>query len=216
LDEGGGGGGAGISGRGARVGIAGSEGSGAILTETAGVAPVAPLPAGTAAVVGIGGKVGTGGSVGSGARVGQGVGVGQDRRVGDGNGVGVVSVETFTASRRATRSQAATKLIRLRAISVALKPLPTLVGCFRGRGRSAVIFVLLVVAAAVPAVTTAISATTTATRRLARCNLVVGGLQVGVNLLDFGLQLGFVGGQLSRFGLHFGLERSVGGRDGLL
>jgi len=108
------------------VGIAGSDGGGAILTATAASVPVI-----TAAAIGIGGKVGTGGRVGAGARVGHGVGVGQGVGVGEGAGVGVVSVAAaLAASWRATRSQAITKLIRLKATTVALNPLPTLVACF--------------------------------------------------------------------------------------
>ena len=81
-------------------------------------------------------------SVGIGARVGQGIGVDQGVGVeeGEGDGVTVGWAAALAASRRATRSQATTMLIKLKAISVALKPPPTLVGCLRAGGRSVVIF----------------------------------------------------------------------------
>ena len=84
-------------------------------------------------------------SVGIGARVGQGIGVGQGVGVeeGDGDGVAVGWAAALAASRRATRSQATTMLIKLKAISVALKPPPTLVDCLRAGGRSVVTFFML-------------------------------------------------------------------------
>jgi hypothetical protein len=76
----------------------------------------------------IGGSVGTGAKAGNGVRVGHGVAVGWGVGVGEADVVPVLA-NAVAASRRATRSQATTKLIRLRAMTVALKPSPILRGC---------------------------------------------------------------------------------------
>jgi hypothetical protein len=57
--------------------------------------------------------------------VGHGVGVGQG--VGDGGEVGVTSsARALAISRRATMSHATTRLVKLKAMTVALNPLPIL------------------------------------------------------------------------------------------
>jgi hypothetical protein len=135
-----------MAGSGAMVGMAGRSGGAAILRALTLPAAVAfPLAPGSA--VGRGGRVGMGRSVGMGVRVGQGIGVGQGVGVGEGGGVAVGWAAALAASRRATRSQATTMLIKLRAISVALRPPLTFVGCLRAGGRSVVIFFMLLFAA---------------------------------------------------------------------
>jgi hypothetical protein len=107
--------------------MAGSDGGGAMLAEISG----APLGADSlvavvpAAIVGLGGSVGRGAGVGQGVKVGHGVGVGQG--VGVRVGVGTLAwAKLLAVSRRATRSQTTTKLIKLKATIVALSPLPIL------------------------------------------------------------------------------------------
>jgi hypothetical protein len=115
------------------VGIAGSEGGGARLADTGAISPVetpicAVVPAASS---GIGGNVGSGARVGAGIKVGHGVAVGLSIGAGDGDG-GTVSANALAASRRATRSQAMTKPIRLTATKVALNPWPILLPLLRG------------------------------------------------------------------------------------
>jgi hypothetical protein len=127
----------------------------------------------------------TGGSVGIGAMVGIGVRVGQGVKVGFGATVAGVWIElsviALAASRRATRSQMMTKLIRLKAISVARNPLPSLASRLRTREYLVVILVLLVVFVLAVIViftifvlTTVAAATAAAcVRSLAHCNFVI-------------------------------------------
>ncbi len=173
------------------VGITGSEGCGAILSAATGTLVVAPALAVVPAAIssGMKGSVGSGARVGTGVRVGQGVEVGWGAYVGDGD-TPVVSANALAASRRATRSQATAKLIRLKAMMVALNPLPTLVGCLREFGLLVVILVALVVVLVIlmvlmilviftflvlPAAATAASAVV-GRSRLAHGDLVVGSL----------------------------------------
>jgi hypothetical protein len=108
------------------VGMAGAEGGGATLTAATGTLLAATFSSAIpSAIAGSGGNVGTGGSAAKGAKVGQGVGVGQG--AGDGGEVGVTSsARALAISRRATMSQATTRLVKLKAMTVALNPLPIL------------------------------------------------------------------------------------------
>lgn len=160
-----------------------------MLTETVfGTSPVvAPsLVVINAAISGSGASVTTGANVGIGARVGQGVGLGQRVAAGDGETL-EVSAKALTVSRWATRSQATTKLIRLRAMMVALNPLPTLVPGLRARGLLVVIAMVLmvfmiivvmiiVVVILVPPVVIVPATPITGGCRLTRSDLIVGGL----------------------------------------
>ena len=120
-----------MAGNGARVGIAGSDGGGAIETAFTTAASSVPLPALTCAAAGGGGRVGIGANAGSAANVGQGVAEGRGRgvAVGDGDGTSLALAMALAASRRATRSHATKQLSTLIAITVARRPLPTLFGC---------------------------------------------------------------------------------------
>ena len=101
-----------------------------MLTDMAAALPaVAPVLANISS--GTGANVGSGASVGGGVRVGGGDSVGQGVAVGSSTGVGEMadgpmSANALAASRRATKSQATSRLIRLRPTIVALKPYPTL------------------------------------------------------------------------------------------
>jgi hypothetical protein len=133
--------------------------------------------------------VGSGARAGTGVRVGQGVAVGRNTGVGDGDGPVVLSANALAASRRATRSQATTKLIRLKATIVALNPLPTFACRLRGCGLlvvivfvilvTTVILVIIVVFLVTSTATAAATAAAIPTAAGGRCRLARGDLVVG-------------------------------------
>jgi hypothetical protein len=209
--------------------MAGREGGGARLIVTSGSLPVKAPPSAMVASANsdMGGKVGSGARVGAGVKVGHGVRVGLG--VGDGTGGGI-SANALAASRRATRSHRMTEPIRLKATKVALKPWPILFPLFRRvfEFLVVVIFVFVVVSVVIIVVIVVIIVivvfimpaaaivTPAGSCRLAQGNLVVGGLQFADDLFQLGSQLSLFIRQLGYLGLHLGLKRGIGSRDGLL